>query len=108
MKTRSKHLLLNLDKTKCLECYLDTDYDGSWIKLSSHDPLSTHYRTGFYITYAGCPIIWKSKVQSLIALSTIEAEYIALSTALREVITIIRLLEDLKLQGFPSMVQHLE
>ena len=46
------------------------------------------------MTYAGCPILWKSKVQSGIALSTTEAGYIALSTALREVIAIIRLLED--------------
>ena len=101
MKTRSQGLVLKPDKTKGLECYVDADYAGSWTKLSSHDPLSTHSRTGFYITYAGCPILWKSKVQSLIALSTTEAEYIALSTALREVIAIIRLLEDLKSQGFP-------
>ena len=40
-------------------------------------------------------------IQSLIALSTTEAEYVALSTALREVIAIIHLLEDLKGNGLP-------
>ena len=50
--------------------------------------------------YAGCPIIWASKMQSLIALSTTEAEYIALSTALREVISVINLIEELKQKGF--------
>ena len=33
-------------------------------------------RTGFVIMYAGCPIIWGSKLQMLIALSTTKAEYI--------------------------------
>ena len=101
MKTRSKGLVLKPDKTKGLEYYVDDDYAGSWTKLSSHNLLSTHSRTEFYITYAGYPILWKSKVQSLIAWSTTEAEYIALSTAPREVIAIIRLLNDLKSQGFP-------
>ena len=50
--------------------------------------------------YAGCPILWKSSMQKLVALSTTEAEYIALSSALREVIAIIDLLEELKGQGF--------
>ena len=36
-------------------------------------------RTGFVISYAGCPIYWASKLQTEIALSTTEAEYMALS-----------------------------
>ena len=40
-------------------------------------------RTGFVIMYANCPIYWVSKLQTEIALSTAEAEYIALSQALR-------------------------
>ena len=39
-------------------------------------------------------------MQKLVALSTTEAGYIALSSALREVIAIINLLEELKGQGF--------
>ena len=101
MKTRSKGLALKPDKTKGLEYYVDDDYASSWTKLSSLNFLSTHSRTELYITIAGYPILWKSKVQSLIAWSTTEAEYIALSTAPREVIAIIRLLNDLKSQGFP-------
>ena len=50
--------------------------------------------------YAGCPIVWASKMQTLIALSTTEAEYIALSTALREVIGIMNLIDELKERGF--------
>ena len=53
------------------------------------------------VSYARCPILWKSKVQSLIALSTTEAECIALSSVLHEVIAIIHLLEDLKQYALP-------
>ena len=51
--------------------------------------------------YAGFPIAWKSSLQSLISLSTTEAEYIALSTALREVIAIMHLIQELQQQQFP-------
>ena len=43
----------------------------------------------------------EEKTQSLIALSTTEAEYIALSSALREFIGVIHLMEDLKKHGLP-------
>ena len=39
-------------------------------------------------------------MQKLVALSTTEAEYISLSSAIREVIAIINLLKELKGQGF--------
>ena len=50
--------------------------------------------------YAGCPILWKISMQKLVALSATEAEYISLSSALREVIVIINLLEELRGKGF--------
>ena len=45
-------------------------------------------RTGFVIRYTGCPVIWSSKLQTEIALSTAEAEYIAMSQALREALPV--------------------
>jgi hypothetical protein len=48
---------------------------------------------GYIITYAGCPMHWSSKMQTEIALSTTEAEYVALSQAMREVLPIIWLME---------------
>jgi hypothetical protein len=82
MKTKDKGLTLRPDKTRGLECFVDADWAGSWRHRSCNDLLSAHLRTGYVIMYAGCPIIWASKIQPLIALSTTEAEYIALSTAL--------------------------
>ena len=54
------------------------------------------FLTGLVITYAGCRILWKSFLQHLITLSTTKAEHVALSTALRHVISIIHLREDFK------------
>ncbi|KAL7526914.1 hypothetical protein ACHAWF_007826 [Thalassiosira exigua] len=44
--------------------------------------------------YAGCPITWTSKLQTEIALSTTESEYIALSSATREVIPFMNLMSE--------------
>ena len=66
-------------------------------------PLGAFSRTGYVIYYAGCPILWGSKMQPLVALSTTEAEYIALSSALREVIAIMNLITELCSNGFPAL-----
>ena len=75
---------------------MDADWAGNWSKKYPNEPSNAHSRTGYWITYCGCPIIWNSKMQSLIALSTTEAKIIALSTALREVIYLQNLLKELK------------
>ena len=43
----------------------------------------------------GRPIIWVSKLQSGIALSTTEAEYIVLSQAMQDVIPLMTIIEEL-------------
>ena len=44
---------------------------------------------------AGCPIYWQSKLQTEIALSTAEAEYIVLSQALREALPMTSLMKEI-------------
>ena len=72
-----------------------------WSHQPKLDPFTCNSQTGFVISHAGCPILWKIKVQTLITLSTTEAEYIALSTALYKVIDIIYLMEYLKCHSLP-------
>jgi hypothetical protein len=57
-------------------------------------------RTGYVIKYAGCPLIWASKLQTEIALSSTESEYVALSQSLREVIPIMELIDELQQARF--------
>jgi hypothetical protein len=73
---------------KGLEVYADADYAGSWNVADSENADCDLSRTGFVICYANCPVIWCSKLQTEIALSTAEAEYIAMSHALHETILI--------------------
>jgi hypothetical protein len=56
-------------------------------------------RTGYIISFSGCPITWASKLQTQIALSTTEAEYIVLSQSLREVIPMINLMTEVNRLG---------
>ena len=52
-------------------------------------------QTGMVIMYANCPIFWRSSLQTEISLSTSEAEYIVLSSALRQVLHLITMMEDI-------------
>lgn len=85
--TKGKGYILQPSDMHCnLDCYVDADFAGLWSPPTSHDPISVKSRTGYVITFASCPILWSSKMQSEIALSTTEAEYIAMSQATRDLI----------------------
>jgi hypothetical protein len=69
------------------QVFVDADFCGLWDKEQAEEhPITAKSRTGFVITYGSCPIIWASQLQTEIALSTTEAEYLAMSTALRNAI----------------------
>ena len=101
--TKDQGLIYNPDQKRGLECYVNADWAGSWHQDQSHDPLGAFSRTGYVIFYARCPILWGSKMQPLVTLSTTKAEYIALSSALRKVIEIMNLLTELRANGFPAL-----
>ena len=84
----------NLDNL-AIDCHVDADFAGNWDKNDPEDPSSVKSRTGFLITFADVPLVWKSKVQDHIALSTMESEYIALSTAMRSLLFIRALFNEL-------------
>ena len=87
--TKDKGIILTPDESRGLECFVDADFAGGYAKETSEDPVSVFSRTGYCIIYYGCPVIWISKLQSEICLSTVEAEYVALSQAMRDVIPFI-------------------
>jgi hypothetical protein len=64
------------------------------------DPSTTKSQSGWIIFYTGCPVSWASKLQSQIALSTTEAEYIAMSQALCDIIPVMNLLQEMREQNF--------
>ena len=88
-------IFYSLDLTKGLEVYVDADFAGSWTKEMALDPNSVLSRSGFVIMLFGCLLFWYSKLQTEIALSTTEAEYIAISQVLRNVIPLVNLINEL-------------
>jgi hypothetical protein len=92
-----------------LDLYVDADFAGLYRHEPDQDPTSVKSRTGYVITLGSCPVTWCSKLQSEIALSTLQAEYIALCQAVRELVPLRRLWEEVcnKLQldyAKPGMV----
>jgi hypothetical protein len=76
-------------------CYVDASHASDWKQTAAmKDPNTAKSRTGFMITFANCPLLWGSKMQSEIALSSTEAEYVALSMATREMLPILALAKE--------------
>eukprot|EP00957_Ditylum_brightwellii_P012704 960205-Ditylum_brightwellii.AAC.1 len=55
--------------------------------------------TGYIITYATYSMLWASKIQTFVTLSTAGTEYVALSTAAREAIVVLNFLKEIKTKG---------
>ena len=94
--TKDKGIIICPDKEKCLDIHADTDFSGNWSRENTdEDSLTTKSITRVLITFANCPVLYMTKLQTLIVLSTTEVEYVVLSQFLRETIPIIELLKEL-------------
>jgi hypothetical protein len=92
---KSEGLIIDPRGPFSLDCHVDADFAGNYHKNENHDPNSVRSRTGFVITFGNVPVLFKSKLQTEIALSTMEAEYIALSTAMRSLVHLRALLFEI-------------
>jgi hypothetical protein len=95
LSTQDRGMTYTPDPTKGIEVYVDADFAGGWDPGDAMNADNVYSRTGYVIRYAGCPIYWQSKLQTEIALSTAEAEYIALSQALRETLPMTGLMKEI-------------
>jgi hypothetical protein len=95
LATKDKGLVMHPTHDFKLDMFVDADFAGMWHREYSELRECALSRTGYVITYCGCPIHWASKLQSEIALSTTESEYIALSMATRELLPLHCLLLEL-------------
>lgn len=81
--------------------YVDADFAGNWDpEISEWDKDTARSRHGYIIMYRGIPISWASQLQTEIALSSTESEFIGLSALLRKIIPILELLQELNNAGF--------
>ena len=75
---------------------MDADFAGGWNQEGVKDPGSVLSRTYYVISYSKFPIIWDSRLQTEIALSTTEAGYIALSAAMRGFLPFVSLMKEIE------------
>ena len=94
-ETATRGVIYYPDKAQGVECYVDAYFAGGWYRDNGKRAGNVLSRSGYAIFNAGCPLLWASKLHTEIALSTAEAEYIALSAALWEVILFMYLLLEL-------------
>ena len=105
-RTKDEGITMVVDQQKGIECFVDANFAGDYVKETSTNARDCLSRTVYVIKYAGCPISWISKLPSTIALSTTEAEYIALSTAAREVIYLMNLVDEMRSHGIEFGMQQ--
>lgn len=85
----TQNLRLHLGSgTESLECFVDADWAGNEGDRKSN--------SGFIIKYGGGLISWGTRKQSCVALSSTEAEFVALSEGCQELIWLKKLLADLQ------------
>jgi Reverse transcriptase (RNA-dependent DNA polymerase) len=81
---------IDQDASWSLTVYSDSNWAGDSEKRCSI--------SGFIIFLLGCPVVWKSKQQQSVTLSSSEAEYVALSEAAKELKFIAQTLESIRIK----------
>jgi hypothetical protein len=76
-----------------LDAYVNLDFLGLYGKEDQTDPTNVKSQGGHVILVNGCPVMWQSKLIDAICLSTMMAEYYALSIAMREVLPLRELVQ---------------
>ena len=98
ISTRDKGLIIKRDLDRSIldiECFVDADFAGMFSHEDKNDPHCVRSRTGYVIMMGGSPIVWKSNLQPIIASSTMESEYIAMSTACKDLIPLRRTAKEI-------------
>jgi hypothetical protein len=66
-----------------------------------NDPSTAKSCTGYIVSYGGCPVIWTSKLQTEVVLSSTESEFVGLSESLCIAIIMMNLLKEMQSFGIP-------
>ena len=81
--TATRGMVINPTNELSIDAYPDADFAGMYVYESPTDSACAKSRSEFITVFAGVPVMWQSKLQTETALSTMEAEIIALAACLR-------------------------
>ena len=104
--TLSKGICFKPDLASGLDMYVDADYAGLFGYEDDQDPVSVKSRTGFVLTLFGCPVLWSSKLQTDICLSSTAAEYVAFSMGMRELLPMRDLVKEICVKLKLNQIKH--
>jgi len=93
--TMDKGLIMSPSTQPRVDCYPDADFAGLYGHEDSLDPHCARSRTGYVILAFGCPVLWRSRLQTEMALSTMEVEYVALSMACKDLLPLVAVIREL-------------
>jgi len=96
-------MMIQPTKNLRLDLYADADFARLWGAEDKDDPTCVKSWTGNLLTLGDVPIIWMSKLQMEIALSTAKSKYISLSTSMWTLLPLWSLLEEIC--GFLNLKQ---
>jgi hypothetical protein len=100
--TADQGIIMKPDNSRSLDLHVDADFSGNWDKeIAASDPATAQSRHGYILSYCGMPLLWASQLQSIIALSTTEAEYVGMSRALQETLPVVWILQEMQQLGYP-------
>ena len=104
--THDKGISMKPSKDLQIDCFVDADFAGLWNYEDNLDPTSVKSRSGFLFMLGGCPISWTNRLQSEIALSTMESKYVAMNMAMKDLILLQRIVKTIvKAVGLDSEIQ---
>jgi len=91
-----KALVFYKSSSCVLQGYSDADWAG--------DHETRRSTTGFTFIFGGAAVSWGSKLQKTVALSTMEAEYMAPCEASKEAVWLIKLVQSVASQGLQTAI----
>ena len=93
--TMDKGLIMSPSDMPSVDCYPDADFAGLYGYEDVQDPHCARSRTGYVILAFSCPVLWVSRMQTELALSTMEAEYVAMSSACKDLFPVVDVIRAL-------------
>ena len=88
-------LVYRTDREKFINYYIDINFYGVWDQSDADNAEIVISRTGYVITYGGCPVLWCSKLQTEVDWSATELGYIALSRLMGKVTHFMSFMKEL-------------
>ena len=92
--TKDDILVFNPPKKILVDCYVDADFAGLWWHENPQDYIFARIRTGLVVPFSNFTLLWVSKLQRYIDISTLHSEYVASSHSIIDLLPLKILIKE--------------